>query len=87
VLFVPGTSFKLLELKEPQEGDRGLVLLRELTPSEVDETGRVDPNRVSLDELALGSLLRELEVWAESDARRPIDPRAAARLSVLPGLV
>jgi hypothetical protein len=87
VLFVPGTSFKVLELKEPQEGARGLVMLRELTPSEVDETGRVDPNRVSLDELALVSLRRELEVWAESDERRPIDPGAAARFSVLPGLV
>jgi hypothetical protein len=87
VLFVPGTSFKVLELKEPQEGARGLVLLRELTPREVDETGRVDPNRISLDELALVSLRRELEVWAESDQRRPIDPGAAARFSVLPGLI
>jgi hypothetical protein len=87
VLFVPGTSFKVLELKEPQEGAHGLVLLRELTASEVDENGRVDPNRISLDELALVSLRRELEVWAESDERRPIDPGAAARFSVLPGLV
>jgi hypothetical protein len=87
VLFVPGTIFKVLELKEPQDGARGLVLLRELAPSEVDETGRVDPSRISLDELALVSLRRELDVWAESDERRPVDPGAAARFSMLPGLV
>jgi hypothetical protein len=87
VLFVPGTSFKLLELKEPRDGGRGLILLRELTASEVDESGRVDPNRISLDELALVSLRRELEVWAESDERRPIDPGAVARFAALPGLV
>jgi hypothetical protein len=87
VLFVPGTSFKILEMKEPKDGVRGLILLRELTASEVDESGRVDPNRISLDELALISLRRELEVWAESDERRPIDPGAATRFSVLPGLV
>ncbi|MFI5607335.1 hypothetical protein [Amycolatopsis sp. NPDC051903] len=87
VLFVPGTSFKVLELREPAEGLRGLVLLRELTSSEVDETGKVASDRISLDELALVSLRRELEVWAEADGRAPIDEVAAPRFGALPGLV
>ena len=87
VLFVPGTSFKVLELTEPEAGKRGLVLLRELTVSEVDETGTVASDRISLDELALVSLRRELEVWAEGDERRPVGDKAAGRFGALPGLV
>ncbi|MGW4482239.1 hypothetical protein ACWEOE_00225 [Amycolatopsis sp. NPDC004368] len=87
VLFVPGTSFKVLDLREPAEGERGLVLLRELTSSEVDETGRVASDRISLDELALVSLRRELEVWAEAEGREPIAVAAAPRFGALPGLV
>ncbi|MEV0066933.1 hypothetical protein [Amycolatopsis sp. NPDC050768] len=87
VLFVPGTSFKVLDLREPAEGVRGLVLLRELTSSEVDETGKVASDRISLDELALVSLRRELEVWAEADGRDPIAEVSAPRFGALPGLV
>ncbi|WP_326948536.1 hypothetical protein OG439_06995 [Amycolatopsis sp. NBC_01307] len=86
-LFVPGTSFKVLEITEPTATQRGLVLLRELTVSEVDETGRVAADRISLDELALESLRRELEVWAETDGREPIATAAAGRFGVVPGLV
>ncbi|WP_328605154.1 hypothetical protein OG943_34745 [Amycolatopsis sp. NBC_00345] len=87
VLFVPGTSFKVLELREPADGARGLVLLRELTTSEVDETGKVASDRISLDELALVSLRRELEVWTDADGRKPMDKKAAERFGALPGLV
>jgi hypothetical protein len=87
VLFVPGTSFKVLDLREPAEGVRGLVLLRELTSSEVDETGKVASDRISLDELALVSLRRELEVWAEAEGRDPIAEVSAPRFGALPGLL
>ncbi|MDT7796817.1 MAG: hypothetical protein QOI78_250 [Actinomycetota bacterium] len=86
-LFVPGTRFKVLEITEPADTKRGLVLLRELTVSEVDETGKVAADRLSLDELALESLRRELEMWAETDGRAPIGPAAAGRFGVVPGLV
>ncbi|MEA5362857.1 hypothetical protein VA596_25205 [Amycolatopsis sp., V23-08] len=86
-LFVPGTSFKVLEITEPADTKRGLVLLRELTVSEVDETGKVAADRISLDELALESLRRELEMWAETDGRAPIAAAAAGRFGVVPGLV
>lgn len=82
-LFVPGTSFKILDLTEPADGKRGLVLLRELTVGEVDETGRVAADRISLDELALQSLRRELETWAETDSRESAGTR---RFGAIPGL-
>ncbi|MDQ2588764.1 hypothetical protein [Saccharothrix yanglingensis] len=87
VLFVPGTSFKVLGLTEPAEGARGRVLLRELAAGEIDATGRVDRNRVSLDELAKVALRGSADKWASA----PRDPRTPAyavpRFHTLPGLV
>jgi hypothetical protein len=86
VLFVPGTSFKVLELAPPGGDRRGRILLRELTAAEVDDNGRVDPGRASLDELALTSLHRELEAWAGTEPTRRAGA-AVARFRALPGLV
>jgi hypothetical protein len=87
VLFVPGTSFKVLEMTEAQpDGTRGQILLRELTAVEIDADGRVDPNRISLDELALNSLRRQVEQWADSGPQVQVDPAAADRFGALPGL-
>ncbi|MGW6449968.1 hypothetical protein [Lentzea sp. NPDC055074] len=85
VLFVPGTSFKVLDLVEPAPGRRGLVLVRELAAGEIDESGRVDGNRASLDELAVNTLRRSLETWAVKGVRVP--EAAACRFGTLPGLV
>ncbi|MET9633969.1 hypothetical protein ABZX92_41605 [Lentzea sp. NPDC006480] len=87
VLFVPGTSFKVLEMIEPQaEGTRGRILLRELTAVEIGTDGRVDPNRISLDELALNSLRRQAEQWTDGALPVQVDPAAADRFGALPGL-
>ncbi|MER6877684.1 hypothetical protein ABT279_46810, partial [Amycolatopsis sp. NPDC000673] len=89
VLFVPGTSFKVLETRKPAAGARGAVLLRELTASEIDETGRVANDRASLDELAMNSLRQTLETWAEAGedlVRTVMDEQAAERFGALPGL-
>ncbi|MEU6266908.1 hypothetical protein [Saccharopolyspora shandongensis] len=87
VLFVPGSSFKVLELAEPeQDGARGRILLRELAAAEIDADGRVDPNRISLDELALNSLRRQLEQWAGGGSQVQVDAAAADRFGALPGL-
>jgi hypothetical protein len=87
VLFVPGTSFKVLEMTEPQaDGTRGQILLRELTAVEIDADGRVDPNRISLDELALNSLRRQLEQWSEQESAIRVHPASAGRFGALPGL-
>ncbi len=86
VLFLPGTNFKVLDLRRPAEGERGAVLLREIGANEIDDTGRVDSNRVSLDELAVTSLRRSLDRWATAEPRERIGAGARGRLRVLPGL-
>jgi hypothetical protein len=87
VLFVPGTSFKVLDLTEPAARAPGLLLMRELTAAEVDEKGQVDPNGVPLDELARSSLRRELDRWTDATPTRRTDRRSAPRFGSLPGLV
>ncbi|UKD59057.1 hypothetical protein L3Q65_20795 [Amycolatopsis sp. FU40] len=89
VLFVPGTSFKVLETRKPAAGARGAVLLRELTASEIDETGRVANDRASLDELAMNSLRQTVQTWAEAGedlVATVMDEQAAERFGALPGL-
>ncbi|MBB4679868.1 hypothetical protein [Crossiella cryophila] len=87
VLFVPGTSFKVLEVTGAAEGQRGRILLRELGAAEIDAEGRIDASRASLDELALRSLKQQLDRWATDQPADPIDAAAAARFGTLPGLV
>ncbi|MGP4014991.1 hypothetical protein [Saccharopolyspora sp. 5N708] len=87
VVFSPGTSFKILELAEPQPGGvRGGIMLRELAESEVDETGRVNA-RVALDELAINSLRRCVERWSGAEPRGAVGESARRRFGALPGLV
>jgi hypothetical protein len=87
VVFLPGTSFKILECTEPAGDKRGAILLREIGANEIDEDGRVDQNRVSLDELAVASLRRSVERWAGAGGRKRIGTASAGRFGVLPGLV
>ncbi|HUQ54863.1 hypothetical protein [Lentzea sp.] len=87
VLFVPGTNFKVLEMSGPQpDGGRGRILLRELTAVEIDADGRVDPNRISLDELALSSLHRQVERWRSGTPPIQLNGAFADRFGALPGL-
>ncbi|MEV0698032.1 hypothetical protein AB0I53_08945 [Saccharopolyspora sp. NPDC050389] len=87
VVFVPGTSFKVLETTESgADGTRGRILLRELAESEVDESGRVDA-RPSLDELAITSLRRCVERWSSAQPRGAVGKSATHRFGWMPGLV
>lgn len=86
VLFAAGTSFKVLELREPAPGRRGAILLRELGAKEFSEDGMLSPDWLSFDELALTSLHRSLEKWATAQPRRRIGPAAMDRFEPLPGL-
>ncbi|MET0134642.1 MAG: hypothetical protein ABW215_13750 [Kibdelosporangium sp.] len=87
VVFIPGTSFKVLELAEAQpDGTRGRLLLRELAPSEIDDSGRVAVDRISLDELAMTSLRRSVEQWTDGESGGRVGPSARPRFSALPGL-
>ncbi|MCF3964782.1 hypothetical protein [Streptomyces fuscigenes] len=74
IIFVPGTSFKVLRGVDGAESGTGrpTVLLRELLPSEIGEDGRVDVARVPLDEIALAGLEQAVEVVEQSE-------RAAAK--------
>jgi len=87
VVFLPGTSFLILEMREPQDGSRGRVLLRELSAEEVGADGRVGSDRAFLDELAGGSLRRRAEDWAGKEPAGRVGAAAAGRVGVLPGLV
>ncbi|XVS67707.1 hypothetical protein ACQPYE_17135 [Actinosynnema sp. CA-299493] len=87
VLFVPGTSFKVLGVTEPADGARGQVLLRELAAGEVDSNGRVDRNRVSLDELAVTALRTAADKWAKAERVARTPEGSAPRFQALPGLV
>ncbi|WP_433261113.1 hypothetical protein ACQPZF_25950 [Actinosynnema sp. CS-041913] len=86
VLFVPGTSFKVLDATEPTAGGRGQILLRELALSEIDDGGKVDANRASLDDLAMTSLRRCADRWAAAKPKRRIPESLTNRFQALPGL-
>lgn len=83
VLFVPGTSFKLLEATT---GDRRRLLLRELATDEIGADGRVDGDRGALDDLAVATLTRAADQWSDRNPSGRIGPAAIARFGALPGL-
>ena len=85
VLFLPGTAFKVLRAAG-DDGDRPLVLLRELSASEIAEDGRVDVQRVPLDEIALESLERSIASAILDDGPRAADGTAAP-VAAPPGLL
>jgi hypothetical protein len=71
VVFLPGTSFKVLRTV----GDA--VLMREVSPSEIAADGRVDLQRVKLDEIALkglGNILDALEKAGTDAKAESADP-------------
>jgi hypothetical protein len=86
VLFMPGTGFKVLEATEPTADGRGRILMRELAVSEIDNDGRVDAKRISLDELAMTSLHRTAGKWATAPARQRVPDSSVTRFQALPGL-
>lgn len=86
VVFLPGTNFKVLGVEEGTAERRGAVLLREIGGNEIDDDGNVDRNRVSLDELAVKSMRRSLERWADAEHPQRTGAAAVARFGALPGL-
>ncbi|WP_405746014.1 hypothetical protein OG422_25500 [Streptomyces sp. NBC_01525] len=65
VLFLPGTAFKVLRI----DHERNILLLREVSSSEIAEDGLVDIERVPLDEIAIAGLERAVEALEEPDNR------------------
>ncbi|MEV7626855.1 hypothetical protein [Actinoplanes sp. NPDC089786] len=86
VLFLPGTSFKVLMTTEPSGAARGRVLLRELSRTEIAADGRVAGDRINLDELAVASLQRYVERWTGKDRPARVGTAAAGRFVLPPGI-
>ncbi|MFI5935037.1 hypothetical protein [Actinoplanes sp. NPDC051494] len=80
VVFLPGTSFKVLDAVEPGPDTRGLLLLRELSADEP-----VD-GRVPFDDLALGALHRAIEQARTSGRVSPVGELSAERFLAVPGV-
>ncbi|MGC4901981.1 hypothetical protein ACLQ2Y_21870 [Micromonospora echinospora] len=79
VLFLPGTAFAVLHVREPAAGARGRLLLRELAAGDAaaDERARHDA-------LALAALDRHVAGGAGPGT--PVPPAAARRFVGVPGL-
>ncbi|MFF5859013.1 hypothetical protein ACFY8B_25865 [Streptomyces sp. NPDC012751] len=86
VLFLPGTTFKVLAVRD---GDRRTVLLRELSASEISADGRVDTGRTALDDMALSGLEQADRTWqgGETGTAPSLTPEQAVRFTAPPGLV
>jgi hypothetical protein len=83
VLFLPGTSFKVLAVRA---GERHTVLLRELSRSEIGADGRVGLGRLPLDEIALTSL-EQIERVSEKAGTERTRPAYAGVPGNPPGLI
>jgi hypothetical protein len=84
VLFLPGTSFKVLRVRAD---DRREVLLRELSAAEVDPDGQVRAERAPLDEIALTGLERASDAWQRAAPGEELPAGYAHRFASPPGLI
>ncbi|AGL14113.1 hypothetical protein [Actinoplanes sp. N902-109] len=80
VVFLPGTSFKVLDVLEPGVAGRGLLLLRELSADEPAE------RHVPFDDLALSALHRSIEQARTSGRVARVGSASADRFQSVPGL-
>lgn len=84
VLFLPGTSFKVLRVRD---SGRPEVLLRELSTGEITAGGRVSTGRVPLDDLALTGLEKASRAWAGAEGNGELPGQDARRFGNPPGLI
>ncbi|MFI9380111.1 hypothetical protein [Kutzneria sp. NPDC052558] len=80
VLFVPGTGFKVLDVRDEPTP---VVLLRELSSAEIGEDGQVNAGRSMFDDLALNGLDQAAQEWAA----RPDTTAPRLTATAPPGLV
>ena len=84
VLFLPGTSFKVLQVSG---GGRREVLLRELSASEIGPDGQVEPGRVPLDEVALAGLGEAATAFRAEEPGEDLPEGYEDRFGNPPGLI
>ncbi|MFD2419591.1 hypothetical protein [Amycolatopsis pigmentata] len=82
VVFLPGTPFKVIEATEPGDGERGRILMRELTAAEFDDGAQ---GSGSLDEVVRTSLLRFAGQVSEPGVGIP--DTQSSRFRRLPGML
>ncbi|MFD8329138.1 hypothetical protein [Streptomyces lydicus] len=84
VVFLPGTSFKVLGVREEE---RRVVLLRELSPSEIAPDGTVDLASGPLDEAAVAGLERAAETWRGANPPEALPEHWSNGFGSPPGLI
>ena len=84
VLFLPGTSFKVLQVGS---SERREVLLRELSVHEIGSDGRVERGRVPLDEVALTGLEQRAAAWRAEESSEDLPAGYEYRFGNPPGLI
>ncbi|MFE5567640.1 hypothetical protein ACFQ68_21825 [Amycolatopsis japonica] len=83
VVFLPGTVFKVIEIVEPTDQERGRIMLRELVESEAGEGGGATAK--ARDDLIRLSLRRFTRRSGGATGLRPGDAKVA-RLGRVPGI-
>jgi hypothetical protein len=84
VIFLPGTSFKVLSVRS---GERREVLLRELLASEIGADGQVAIAPAPLDEVAMKGLDRAVSALREHPPNADLPPGYERRFASAPGLL
>ncbi|MER7161715.1 hypothetical protein ABT380_24805, partial [Streptomyces lydicus] len=84
VVFLPGTSFKVLGVREEERRE---VLLRELSPSEIAPDGTVDLASGPLDEAAVAGLERAAETWRGANPPEALPEHWPNGFGSPPGLI
>jgi hypothetical protein len=84
VLFLPGTSFKVLQVGNSEHKE---VLLRELSAHEIASDGRVELGRVPLDEVALTGLEQKAAAWRAEGLSEDLPAGYEYRFGNPPGLI
>ncbi|MEU9123887.1 hypothetical protein AB0C96_29165 [Streptomyces sp. NPDC048506] len=84
VVFLPGTSFKVLDVRQEERRE---VLLRELSPSEIAPDGTVDLASGPLDEAAVAGLERAAENWRGASPPEALPEHWSNSFGSPPGLI
>jgi hypothetical protein len=84
VVYLPGTSFKVLRVCD---GEQREVLLRELSSGEIAPDGKIDTGQVPFDDIALTGLARASDAWQRDAPGRDLPGKYARRFGNPPGLI
>ncbi|MGW3118226.1 hypothetical protein ACWDBW_13975 [Streptomyces sp. NPDC001107] len=84
VFYLPGTSFKVLGVRDEE---RRVLLLRELTGPEIGADGNVDLRRLPLDDIALTRLEQAATEWRDTKPAVRLPATAVGALRHPPGLI